>query len=170
MKPIRCEFTERVATLEPVLRDTYQAIATFQASREAANQRRVLQQLDNVAPLLAYFRRYVPAAQHGFFIAMAQRRVSVSERIVAFDAVVDALHFDFTVKRPYLHRNSMRLREMLQACREHEDVRPERPATGAPVLVHGLGASPGIGVGEAFVPSSQGGRPSACGFPGGPSW
>lgn len=151
MNRIRKAFAAEVERLLPVLHETYRRVAAFQRRRSAPNARRLLEQIDVVAPMLAFFRPYVQPAKQAYFVALADASLDVSDRIVALDVAVGSMHIAFAVERAYMHRESARLREVLAACR-HDDGDDHRDGRQRPgVLVQGIPASPGVGTGRAFV-------------------
>jgi len=159
---LREQFCRQTENLRSALRETYQALWTFQNARTAGNHRRFLLLLDEVAPLLTFFRQYVPADKQGYFLALSDPTRPLSGRVLAFEAAIGALHADFTVQRAHLHKDSRKLREALEACRPYaHDTGPRPPRQAAGALLHGLPASPGVGVGPAFVPRGKADYPRA---------
>jgi phosphoenolpyruvate synthase/pyruvate phosphate dikinase len=156
MNRIRKWFTAEVDALVPVLHETYRCIGRYQRGRSAAHEEQLVRQLEQVGPLLGLFAENVPAPKRPFFAAVRDVQLELSDRIIALDIAVGALHIEFAIERAYMHPVSARLRAALEAARVDE------PQTGAvatnvpeareaDVLVRGTGASPGVAVGRVFV-------------------
>ncbi len=139
MNTIRNVFRREIGELLPVLHRTYRCIGVFQKNRTARNVGRMMVELESVAPMLAQFRPHVPAAKQRYFDALASPDLELSDRIVALDIAVGAMHIEFGVARAYAHRESPALRKAIAGLRMDG------------VLVRGIAASPGTAVGEAFV-------------------
>jgi phosphohistidine swiveling domain-containing protein len=149
---IRNHFRREVEQLLPVLHETYRRVGVYQKRRAARDAQRLLAQLDVVAPLLEFFRPYVPGPKRGYFRALADRSLGVSDRIVALDVAVGSMHIAFRVPRAYMHRHSRRLLDVLEAARLCEQDAESARANAAPkALVLGIGASPGVAAGPAHV-------------------
>lgn len=152
MNRIRKQFAREVELLCPILHETYRRIGMFQKNRTARNERWLLAQLERVAPHLAFFQAYVPRPKRAYFDALADASLPISDRIVALDVAVGALHIEFPVRRAYMHAESRRLREVLDASRLGEADADFNPAAISPAaLVSGVGASPGVVVARAHV-------------------
>ena len=154
MNRIRKQFAAELECLYPVLHETYRRVGAFQKSRTPRNEQRLLDQLQVAAPLLAFYRPYVPRPKRPYFDALASTSLGISDRIVALDIAVGAMHIEFAAERAYRHQESQRLRDALDACRRDEAGEigaMDDPAT----LVTGLGASPGVAIGAAFLTAAD---------------
>jgi len=150
MNRIRRQFAAELERLLPALHETYRCVGVFQKGRTPRNEERLLDQFGSVAPLLAFYRPYVPRRKRAYFDALADTSLDTSDRIVALDMAVGAMHIKFAVERAYMHQESARLREVLEACRV-SDTGAHLPANDGGALVTGLGASPGVAVGRAHL-------------------
>lgn len=156
MNRIRKEFARQVEQLLPALHETYRRIGVYQKNCTDRNRRRLLEQLEIVVPLLAFFRAYVPRPKRGYFLALPDESLELSDRIIALDVAVGSLHIEFAVPRAYMHQESRRLREVLEASRlSSEDAGFDPEAVSPDALVAGIGACPGVAVGPAFVARRQ---------------
>lgn len=152
MNRIRNQFAAEVEQLCPVLHEMYRRIGVFQKRRTERNRRLLLEQLAVVGPRLAFFKPYLQRPKQAYFDALADPSLGISDRIVALDVAVGAMHIDFPMARAYMHRESRRLREVLAACRLcPEQLRSSPPDAGDGALVTGIGASPGVVVGAAHI-------------------
>lgn len=155
MNRIRKWFAAEVDALLPVLHETYRVVGLWQKSRTARLQQDVLAQLDQISPLLLPFAKHVPAPKRPFFAALANPDLNFSDRIIAMDIAVGAMHIEFAKERAYMHQISPALKAALEEARfDPED--EVAPASDDPeVLVRGIPASPGIATGKAFVIQSD---------------
>ncbi|HJN17346.1 MAG TPA: PEP-utilizing enzyme [Armatimonadota bacterium] len=154
MNRIRKQFGREVEALCPVLHETYARVGAFQTNRTPRNEERLLAQLDEVAPLLEFFRPWVPGPKQAYFMALAEELLDISDRIIALDVAVGALHIDFPMERAYMHRESRRLREVLEMCRVSDDDLATDPLAGrSDALLTGIPASPGVALGTAAIAS-----------------
>lgn len=148
MNHIRKAFGAEVETLAPVLHEAYRRIGVFQKNRTMRNQERLVSQFEALAPHLAFFATHVPEAKQGYFTAFSDASLDISDRIVALDVAVGSLHIAFPIERAYMHRESARLRDVLERSRwAPEDHKEPQPSA----WVAGLGASPGQVTAAAHV-------------------
>ena len=148
MNRIRKMFAAEIDALSPQLHETYRRVGVFQKDRTKRNAERLLAQLDDVAPHLDFFRPHVPDRKQGYFFALADPYLSTSDRIIALDVAVGALHIDFPVERAYMHQESARLRTVLEQSRwDAADGATPPPAA----WLSGTGASPGVVTGPAHI-------------------
>ncbi|HSF85832.1 MAG TPA: PEP-utilizing enzyme [Acidimicrobiia bacterium] len=148
MNRIRKLFADEVEALAPVLHETYRRIGILQKNRTVRNESLVLTQLETVAPHLSFFCPYVPPPKQPYFAALADPSLDVSDRIIALDVAVGALHIDFPVERAYMHRESAALRQVLERARFSDDP-PDTAEPGS--WLSGIGASPGVVTAPAHV-------------------
>ena len=148
MNRIRKAFKAEVEALAPLLHETYRRVGIFQKNRNERNERLLLSQLDVVAPHLDFFRPHVPDRKQGYFLALANPSLDVSDRIIALDVAVGALHIEFPVERAYMHQESDRLRTVLEESRWHE---ADAPRAGTTASVSGTGAATGVVTATAYV-------------------
>lgn len=152
MHRIRQQFGEEVEELYPVLHETYRLIGVFQKNRTPRNEARLLEQLAIIGPMLDFFRPYIQGRKQNYFKALLDEKLPISDRIVALDIAVGAMHIEFAVPRAYMHQESQRLREVLEASRRAEDnISIKEGDLPSGVLVQGIPASPGVAVGKAFI-------------------
>lgn len=151
MNRIRKWFTDEIDALLPVLHETYRAIGLWQKSRTPRLEQTVLAQLAEVTPLLLPFAQYVPAPKRPFFFAMANPDLSLSDRIIAMDIAVGAMHIEFAKERAYMHQISPALKAALETARLSPDDQVAQANDDPEVLVRGIPAAPGIATGKAFV-------------------
>lgn len=151
MNRIRKWFSAEVDVLLPVLHETYRVIGLWQKSRGDRARQDVLAQLAQINPLLAPFAQHVPAPKRPFFAAIANDELGLSDRVIAMDIAVGAMHIEFAKERAYMHQISPELKAALEAARlDLED--HVAPASEDPeILVRGIPAAPGIATGKAFV-------------------
>ncbi|MBN1402020.1 MAG: hypothetical protein JXA74_14355 [Anaerolineae bacterium] len=150
MNKIRVHFAAEVEALLPLLHDTYRLVGRYQKDRNERHRAPVLAQLDLVGEHLQFFKPLVPSAKRPYFDAILNHTLALSDRIVALDIAVGAMHIEFSVERAYLHAESEALRRVLILSRE--DSGDKVDVSGEPddgVLVRGLGASPGEASGKA---------------------
>ena len=83
---------KEVEELCPILHETYRRIGMFHKNRTARNEQLVLDQLEAAAPLLAFFRSYVPGRKQPYFLALSDNSLPISDRIVALDVAVGGNH------------------------------------------------------------------------------
>ncbi len=148
---IRAHFKSEVDALLPILHETYRLIGLFQSDRNRRNERELLGQLDQVGQRLAFFKPLLQIPKQPYFDAVLERDLPISDRIIALDTAVGAMHIEFAMPRAYMHRESQALRQVLEASRHNaaDDVREVETANDA--LLSGLAASPGIATGKAFL-------------------
>jgi phosphohistidine swiveling domain-containing protein len=152
MNTIREGFRREVEMLLPVLHEAYQRVGRYQNSRTARNETLVRAALTDVGAALAFFKGLVPQKKRPYFDAIMEERLSLSDRVIALDVAVGAMHIEFSVPRAYMHRESEELRRVLQQSRVLESDRQERQHGVAPdVLLTGLPASPGYASGKAAI-------------------
>lgn len=151
MNRIRKWFAADVDALLPTLHESYRIIGLWQKSRSERLEQDVLTQLDLIHPLLQPFALHVPAPKRPFFAAIANASLSLSDRVIAMDIAVGAMHIEFAKERAYMHPISPALKAALEAARVNPDdhVAPDSHDDG--VLARGIAASPGIATGKAYV-------------------
>ena len=151
---IRTYFAAEVDALLPLLHETYRCIGAYQKKRSARNQERLLQQLSQAGQALQFFKQVVQAKKQPYFDALLDEQLPVSDRIIALDTAVGMMHIEFAVERAYVHRETDRLRRVLEESRHHpEDAQAApRPASqDGDLLARGLPASPGRASGKAVI-------------------
>jgi phosphohistidine swiveling domain-containing protein len=149
---IREGFREEVQALLPVLHDTYRQIGRYQRKRSERNTGCLLDQLDTAGRSLMFFKGLVPRKKQPYFDAVINGALSVSDRIIALDVAVGAMHIEFSVPRAYMHRESEELRRALEVSRWIETDRMAAAADQSEdVLVRGIAASPGRASGRAAI-------------------
>lgn len=156
---IRNFMKDEVTALLPTLHAAYCAIGRFQKKRDARNEARLLEHLEAAGAALQQFKPLVQHRKQCYFDAVLSEGLSTSDRIIALDTAVGAMHIEFAVPRMYMHQESEELRRVLDACRI---VKPEqvaqapRPADGAAeILCRGIPASPGIAMGSVVFAETE---------------
>jgi len=152
MNKLRVYFREQVDALLPELHATYRLIGRYQKGRTGRHQEALLAQLDVIGERLAFFKGMMQGPKQPYFDAVANHELSLSDRIVALDIAVGAMHIDFPMERAYMHSESEALKRALEQARYVEG---ERVIRAGPeddrVLVRGLAASPGVATGKAHI-------------------
>jgi phosphohistidine swiveling domain-containing protein len=152
MNTIREGFRREVETLMPVLHEAYQRVGRYQKSRTGRNETLLRGALAEVGVALAFFKGLVPRKKRPYFDAILEEGLSLSDRVIALDVAVGAMHIEFSVPRAYMHRESEELRTVLEQSRAVESDRQERLHGLAPdVLLNGIPASPGHATGKAAI-------------------
>jgi phosphohistidine swiveling domain-containing protein len=152
MNTIRENFRSEVAALLPVLHGAYRAIGRYQKTRNDRNKDQLLVHLGAAGETLMFFKQLVPAKKQPYFDAILNHGLSVSDRVIALDIAVGAMHIEFSVPRAYMHRESEELRRALELSRRVEtDRMGGSSGPSHDVLVRGIGASPGFATGKAAL-------------------
>lgn len=152
MNTIREGFRREVAALLPALHATYRVIGRYQKKRSQRNREELLARLAVTGEALLFFKPLVPRKKQGYFDAILNDGLPLSDRVIALDIAVGAMHIEFSVPRAYMHRESEELRRALELSRWVETDRAadsSEPSDG--VLVRGIAASPGFVTGKAFL-------------------
>jgi phosphohistidine swiveling domain-containing protein len=148
---IRKRFAAEVEKLYPALHETYRRIGIYQKNRSDRNAAKLEQQLAAVAPLVQFFQPYVPGQKQAYFAALVSPHLQLSDRIVALDIAIGALHVDFPAERAYAHRESARLQQVVAAARPVGNTgAAERPGDA---YLTGEPASPGVAKGPVHLAS-----------------
>ena len=86
----RAAFAREVEALCPVLRETYARVHAYQEDRTKNNETRLMQQLAKVAPMLEFFRRWVPGPKQAYFIALNDDTLAELAKHPNIDGIKDA--------------------------------------------------------------------------------
>jgi phosphohistidine swiveling domain-containing protein len=152
MNTIREGFRGEVAVLLPALHATYRVIGRYQKQRSQRNREQMLARLVVTGEALLFFKPLVPRKKQGYFDAILNDGLSLSDRVIALDIAVGAMHIEFSVPRAYMHRESEELRRALELSRWVEtDRAADSSEPSDDVLVRGIAASPGVVTGKAFL-------------------
>jgi phosphohistidine swiveling domain-containing protein len=152
MNTIREGFRREVAALLPALHATYRVIGRYQKKRSQRNREELLARLVVTGEALLFFKPLVPRKKQGYFDAILNEGLSLSDRVIALDIAVGAMHIEFSVPRAYMHRESEELRRALELSRWVEtDRAADSSEPSDDVLVRGIAASPGFVTGKAFL-------------------
>ena len=117
MNTIREGYPAEVAALLPVLHATYRSIGRYQRERSSRHQEEVLAELAAASDALRFFQPHVPRPKRPYFTAAADEALPLSDRIIALDVAVGAMHIEFSMERAYMHRESEALRRALELSR-----------------------------------------------------
>jgi phosphoenolpyruvate synthase/pyruvate phosphate dikinase len=148
---IREGYPAEVAALLPVLHATYRSIGRYQRERTPRLREEVLAGLAEASDALRFFQPHVPRPKQAYFTAAADEALPLSDRIIALDVAVGAMHIEFSMERAYMHRESEALRRALELSRVVEGEAPAAAPEGDDVLARGIAASPGIVTGKAAL-------------------
>lgn len=150
---IRYYMEEQVSEILPFLHETYMRIGRFQKKRSARNETLLTACLDDIGPRLQVFRGAIQTPKQPYFDVLLRRDLDISDRIIALDTAVGAMHIEFSVPRMYSHQESQELKLALEQCRQTDDVVPalDVEAGDANVLCRGIPASPGIACGQVYL-------------------
>jgi phosphoenolpyruvate synthase/pyruvate phosphate dikinase len=148
---IRHYLRHDVEQLLPLLHETYRCIGLYQKHQTIEQRALLEEQLERIGERLQLFKEHVQPKKQGYFDAIRHQQLSLSDRIIALDIAVGAMHIEFAKPRAYAHQESDELRRVLEASRVSEnDLIVER--SGEPdVLLQGIPASPGIATGKVAV-------------------
>lgn len=150
---------DQVTALLPTLHAAYGAIGRFQKKRDARNEARLLEHLEAAGAALQQFKALVQHRKQCYFDAVLSEGLSTSDRIIALDTAVGAMHIAFAVPRMYMHQESEELRRVLDACRivkSEKAVRVPGPPDGAAeILCRGIPASPGVAMGSVVFAETE---------------
>lgn len=144
---IRHFMAEEVKAVLPLLHDTYYAIGVFQKDRSPENARVLVGYLQGAGRALQLFKPIIQIRKQDYFDAVLREELSLSDRIIALDTAVGAMHIEFSVPRQYMHRESRELKEALEGIRI--DRAEDSPAPIPEALCNGVPASRGIASGKA---------------------
>ena len=157
MNKIRIHFADEVEALIPILHGAYRAVGRYQKQRTDRNRDLLLAEIGELGPRLQFFKPMVPARKQPYFDAILNETLSISDRIVALDVSVGAMHIEFAVERAYMHPESEALRRALATSREDPSDglafagEPSTVEASDGVLVRGIAASPGVVTGKAAL-------------------
>jgi phosphoenolpyruvate synthase/pyruvate phosphate dikinase len=150
---IRHYMKEQVSALLPLLHETYMRIGRFQKNRSTRNETLLVECLDEVGVTLQQFKDIMQVPKRPYFDAILRKDLSASDRIIALDTAVGAMHIEFSAPRMYAHQETEKLRLALEQCRSiTEPFRLDNHADADKnVLCRGLPASPGVAWGQVFI-------------------
>ncbi|NOY09379.1 MAG: hypothetical protein GXP33_11125 [Spirochaetes bacterium] len=117
---IRHYLKEQVKDIIPKLHDCYRMIGKYQKNRIDRNGKTLLKELDFMHGALQVFKSYVQSTKQSYFDAIGNCSLSISDRIIALDIAVGAMHIEFSVSRSYSHQESQELRNALASTRNDE--------------------------------------------------
>ncbi len=146
---VRHFMVEEVEAIVPLLQETYHAIGKFQKNRSSENQRVLELYLENTGQALQPFKPVLQSAKQAYFDVILDTDLNISDRIIALDTAVGALHIEFAVTRAYTHQESEALKRALWQARVHD--LDTGVLSHQAVLCQGVAASPGVASGKAFV-------------------
>lgn len=149
---IRYYFKKEVDALLPVLHETYRLVGKYQKKRNNRNKEKVLKQLDVIGERLQFFKKFLQTKKQPYFDAILNKGLSVSDRIIALDVSVGAMHIEFSMPRAYMHQESEELRKVLELSRyvDSDEVADSFDHSDD-ILVKGIAASPGVATGKAAI-------------------
>jgi len=148
---IRYYMKSEIESLLPVLHQVYREIGRYQKSRSERAAVRLAEQLEIAGEALQRFKKQVTPRKRPYFDAILNHSLSLSDRIVALDTAVGALHVEFSVERAYVHQESRALRDVLDQCRLEADTAVASASATEEVLLQGLPAAPGLTTGKAAI-------------------
>ena len=135
---IRENFKKEVDELFPVLNETYRVIGHYQKNRTEKNEKRVLEQLDLIGERLRFFKPLLQTKKQPYFDAILSHGLSISDRIIAVDIAVGAMHIEFPVQRAYMHKESQQLRKVLEHSRQVAGEKITSAENGEEILIKGI--------------------------------
>jgi len=141
----------------PLLHETYMRIGRFQKDRSERNEVRLADCLDRIAPALQIFVHEIQEPKRGYFQVILNSGLPISDRIIALDTAVGAMHIEFSTPRRYSHQESSILKQALERCRVTRDdlLKDTGIELDNHVVCRGLPVSPGIASGPVFHWSEQ---------------
>lgn len=143
---------EEVRELMPHLHACYRAIGRFQKNRSDTNRQALVEHLRHIGAQLQEFKTCIQAAKQPYFDVILEERLDLSDRIIALDTAVGAMHIEFAVARAYSHRESAELKEALEGARlSDEDAVDETAVQDDRTLCQGIPASPGVVCGKVAI-------------------
>jgi len=152
MAKIRTLFKEEVDALLPALHETYRQIGLYQKNRSQRHEKNLLVQLDQAGEKLQFFKKWLQPKKQPYFDAILNQSLAISDRIIALDTAVGAMHIEFAIPRAYMHQETEALRRVLELSRQsNADAVPDPPHPADDVLVRGIPASPGRVTGKAAI-------------------
>ena len=150
MAKIRTAFKREVEELLPFLHDTYRRVGRCQKRGDPAAAEDLEGALDLVATKLQFFKQFMQREKQPYFEVLQDTELGLSDRIIALDTAVGAMHIEFAMERAYMHKESEPLRRALDEIRMSGTEEIARNASPA-VLVSGIAASPGMATGRAIL-------------------
>jgi phosphoenolpyruvate synthase/pyruvate phosphate dikinase len=144
---------EQVQEVLPFLHETYMRIGRFQKNRSPRNEKLLRNAIDELGPKLQKFKSAIQLPKQAYFDAILRDDLSISDRIIALDTAVGAMHIEFLVPRAYSHQESHELKTALEQCRLTDDSLSQvnELADDDRIICRGIPASPGIVWGKAFL-------------------
>ena len=143
---------EEVRALIPHLHNCYRAIGRFQKNRSDLNRQAVIEHLRQAGVLLQGFKTYIQKPKQPYFDVILQEDLNISDRIIALDTAVGAMHIEFAVPRAYMHRMSADLKEALERVRlSNEDTIYDVVPQDDGIICRGIPASPGVVSGKVRI-------------------
>lgn len=143
---VRHFMAQEVKAVLPLLQDGYHAVARFQTNRNPENKEQLELYLLELGQALRVFKEIVQINKQDYFDAILQEDLAISDRIIALDTAVGAMHIEFSVPRMYMHRETKALKNALERIRisKADSVAPKMPEA----LCTGIAASAGIATGK----------------------
>ena len=113
----------------------------------------VLDHLQDVGERLQLFKEYVQVPKQPYFDAIRDSKLNVSDRIIALDTSVGAMHIEFSSERRYAYQESADLRKALERARFNysDSLFQTEEKESDLVICRGIPASPGIATGRARI-------------------
>ncbi len=144
---IRHFMADEVRAVLPLLQDTYHAIGVFQKDRSPESAAVLENYLLEAGRALKPFKPVVQIRKQDYFDAIVREGLNLSDRIIALDTAVGAMHIEFSVPRAYMHRESRDLRTAPEGIRI--DRASDVVAAAPEALCSGIPASRGVATGRA---------------------
>ncbi len=150
---IRHYMKEEVLEIIPFLHETYMRIGRFQKKRSSRNETLLNNSIDTLGPMLQKFKSAIQLPKQAYFDAVLRDDLSISDRIIALDTAVGAMHIEFSVPRMYSHQETLELKTALEQCRSSEEPTPpvSNVRAAGKLVCQGIPASPGVAWGQAFL-------------------
>lgn len=136
----------KVADLLPLLSEGYAAIEIYQKHRMPEATVIVESYLLELGQALQVFKAVVQINKQDYFDVVLDTQLNLSDRIIALDTAVGAMHIEFAVSRSYMHRESADLKRALEEARvsSADIITPRTPDS----LCTGIPASAGLVTGK----------------------
>ena len=149
---IRYHLKEQVEQIIPKLHLCYRVVGKYQKNRNERNAEVVLEELSKMSGELQIFKPHVQLAKQPYFDAVGDSLLSISDRIIALDIAVGAMHIAFSVSRSYSHRESQELRDAIASAR-YDDFDNQFTTDVEGRCINGIPASGGVFTGKVKIVS-----------------
>jgi hypothetical protein len=94
---LKNRFKQELKSLASSLEDTYRLIQAYQINKIARTSSRVQEQLNDLADYLGKIRPWLPEPQQAIFIVMANRTLTIEDRVIALNIAVESLPLEFNI-------------------------------------------------------------------------